>query len=366
MKPDRTNYEIWLVDYLDGILNDEQAGQLLSFLDDNPDIKEEFDGLSAISLPFSEVSFGNKNSLKRSAADLSDSQIDLLFAASLENDLSAVQIAELEEAICGNKEREKSAQLFSVTKLSPPELSYPHKKKLKKLTPAQKVIRISAIGLSAAATILIMFTIIKNPAVNTPESIAGDQRPATGSRDNRNGETIRQTIITVPGKNKEVMVLPAGTQIAKNIQPVSVKMKSLNENFPLADTSLPINDIQKINITRIGGLTEIPSENPLLNLSLVSMSLTPTVPIDEETDNAVGNFLKRLIREKILKSGAYEKGNLKAYEVADAGITGINKLFGSNMTLQKTIDEKGEVSSVYFNSKLLKFNAPVKKAEPLE
>jgi hypothetical protein len=69
MKPDRTNYEIWLVDYLDGILNDEQAGQLLSFLDDNPDIKEEFDGLSAIPLPFSEVSFGNKNSLKRSAAD---------------------------------------------------------------------------------------------------------------------------------------------------------------------------------------------------------------------------------------------------------------------------------------------------------
>jgi hypothetical protein len=96
------------------------------------------------------------------------------------------------------------------------------------------------------------------------------------------------------------------------------------------------------------------------------MNLTPAEPYDDEGGNAVGNFFTRVIREKILKSQTNEKGNIKAYEVADAGITGINKLFGSNMTLKKTMDDKGEVKSVYFNSKLIKFNAPVKKAEPME
>jgi hypothetical protein len=51
MKPDRTSYEIWLVDYLDGNLDSGQAGLLMAFIEENPDIKEEFEGLSGIVLP---------------------------------------------------------------------------------------------------------------------------------------------------------------------------------------------------------------------------------------------------------------------------------------------------------------------------
>jgi hypothetical protein len=36
------------------------------------------------------------------------------------------------------------------------------------------------------------------------------------------------------------------------------------------------------------------------------------------------------------------------------------------MELDKKNNEKGEPKSVYFSSKILKFNAPVKKSEPLE
>lgn len=34
------------------------------------------------------------------------------------------------------------------------------------------------------------------------------------------------------------------------------------------------------------------------------------------------------------------------------------------MALQKTNDENGELKSLRFSSRILKFNAPVKKAEP--
>jgi hypothetical protein len=56
---------------------------------------------------------------------------------------------------------------------------------------------------------------------------------------------------------------------------------------------------------------------------------------------------------------------LKAYEIAEAGVSGLNKLLGWEMALDERKDENGKLKSVYFSSKILKFNAPVKNSEPL-
>ena len=55
MKIDRSNYEIWFIDWLDGNLNSLQIEQLKLFLDQNPDLKEEFNDLTPVKL----VSSGN-------------------------------------------------------------------------------------------------------------------------------------------------------------------------------------------------------------------------------------------------------------------------------------------------------------------
>ena len=49
-------------------------------------------------------------------------------------------------------------------------------------------------------------------------------------------------------------------------------------------------------------------------------------------------------------------------DLAKAGITGLNKLLGWEMSLQKNTDESGDIKSYYFSSRLLKFKAPVKKS----
>jgi hypothetical protein len=368
MKPDRTNYEIWLVDYLDGNLDGVQQGELFSFLNENPDLMEEVEGMSAIPLPSTEVSFRNKNSLKKEAYELTDTQFDLLCAASLENDLRAEQKSELDQAISADAERRKTSDLFLKTKLVPPQYTFRYKNRLKRLTPVQKVIRISAIGLSAAATVLIMFTILRNPVVDNVEMATGNRQvlKSAGDQDKRDERTDLQAATAVPEKKEAVKVRAAGSLIEKINETVSAEMRLLSENKAVGDTSLPGAEIRENNIFKIGGLTEVPQENVSPEISLVTMNLTPVDPFNDEEGNAVGNFFAKIVREKILKSKTPEKGNLKAYEVADAGLTGINKLFGSNMTLKRSTDEKGEVKSVYFNSKILKFNAPLKKAEPLE
>ena len=99
MNVDKSNYEIWLIDWLDGNLNEIQCEHLLCFLNENPDLKEEFDELATFRLKPSGKSFPAKDRLKKTPTTLSDSQFEYLFVAYLENDLSSEQQTELRESI---------------------------------------------------------------------------------------------------------------------------------------------------------------------------------------------------------------------------------------------------------------------------
>ena len=71
MKPDRSNYEIWFIEWLDGNLNPDQVEELKAFLTDNPDLQEEFNELSQICLEPSDAIFTRKKDLFKSAGSYS-------------------------------------------------------------------------------------------------------------------------------------------------------------------------------------------------------------------------------------------------------------------------------------------------------
>jgi hypothetical protein len=71
------------------------------------------------------------------------------------------------------------------------------------------------------------------------------------------------------------------------------------------------------------------------------------------------------LKEKILKEKTAKDSPLKAYELAEAGVSGLNKLLDCEMVLDEKKDANGVLKSVYFSSKIIKFNAPIKKSEPL-
>jgi len=95
------------------------------------------------------------------------------------------------------------------------------------------------------------------------------------------------------------------------------------------------------------------------------VAFNSTVPVTEENDNRNNFelFITRIIRNKILNKDSVSSTPLKGYEIAEAGITGLNKLLGWDMTLSEKNNERGEPESIYFNSRLLKFNTPVNKNE---
>ena len=124
MQIDRSNYEIWIIDWLDGNLSDHQAEELKLFLDENPDIREEFEELSSFRLKPSQESFLHKSVLKKGIPDLSVSQFEYLCVAYLEDDLSGDQRTELLSIIGNDPEKKRSFELIQKARLYSPKSQF--------------------------------------------------------------------------------------------------------------------------------------------------------------------------------------------------------------------------------------------------
>jgi hypothetical protein len=202
MQIDRSNYEIWLIDWLDGNLNDLQAENLRLFLEENPDLKEEFEELTTVRLNSSVKSFQHKEQLKKTTANISESQFEYLCAAYLENDLPDGQKRELLEIIGHNQERKRSFELIQKTRLLPASVNYKQKNRLIRRTITQKIIRLSLIGLSAAAvTTLVVITYYSIP------------RDLPGQFENTSQNLKTQSIIQKPSDVKIAEIRPEENKI---------------------------------------------------------------------------------------------------------------------------------------------------------
>ena len=69
-KIDIHNYEAYLLDYSEGNLTGELQVELELFLIQHPELEINLDELSLVSLENEAASFSNKNSLKKSEADV--------------------------------------------------------------------------------------------------------------------------------------------------------------------------------------------------------------------------------------------------------------------------------------------------------
>jgi hypothetical protein len=363
MHPDRTNYEIWLIDYLDGNLSDERIKMLLSFLDGNPDIKEEFEDIYLYRIEPGTDPYKGKNTLKRSPADIQEKQFELLCVAASENDLSVSEAEELEIIVSSDPGKKQTLETFRKLKLAPPQLNFAWKSKLHRIGPGGKIIRLSAIGISAAAGIALMVTLFNltgnktgNPVTQIPVATVSEkknniQEKVSGSSNNSKSEKMSVSAF-IRG--------PAVTKVEKNRETEIIG----NDSRPPATDSLVAGSaIVRVNPSIIDFKKEVNLGETKLPMALVTIKPGLTSLPDSVYKKGSSTFIARFFREKIFRSKTPETGTLKGYEVADAGIAGLNKLFGWQMSLQKTKDDKGNIKSLYFSSKILKFNAPLKKVQ---
>jgi hypothetical protein len=354
MKIDRSNYEIWFTDWADNNLNQSQVEELYLFLEQNPDLFKEFEALTEMKLVNTDLSFKSKNRLKRSASELSTDQFEYLCAAYFENDLADDQKAEILELKESDREKARIFDMMSRTRLRAPSLEYAGKKALLRKTPFEKAVRFSLISLGAAAAIasfLIVYPISRNTSIITDQPSY-----AENSKD-----TLQINLSPKITKPVEKITQAVPETVAENVNPTAENIKA--EETIKASTSGITEEkgVQKVEMKDFRGAIAF-NDSELRN-SLIESDLSFKAPVEDDGRSNIGKFIARNFREKILRQKQVTDAPLKGYELAEAGIEGLNKLLGWQMALDTNTDENGDVESVRFNSKMLKFSAPVKKSE---
>jgi hypothetical protein len=358
MEINRSNYEIWLIDLLDGNLSKIQADMVRHFLDRNPDINEEFNQMKGLVAETAQGVYKNKEKLKNSPDNIPESQFELLCASFYEGDLHGESKEELLKIIDSNNGRRKTFELFGRAKLVPVPVVYKNKQLLKRTTPFQWVIRFSVIGLSTAAAIVLFAALpfltkrdinynLQNSALVFPLNPGHNDKYfeiLSGSiiRKNHTGKT--QFVNKLKPDHDYIAVVSAPDSIT------AVDEKTVTEGFKVS--SIPVS---MINLTADAGIQKYESS------ALLSASPELVVPVEDTDMSNVERFVAKVFREKILREKPTRETPLKGYEIAEAGVAGLNKLLGWEMALNERNDENGELKSIYFSSKILKFNTPVKK-----
>ncbi|MFO8055101.1 MAG: hypothetical protein R6U19_08090 [Bacteroidales bacterium] len=140
MNINRNNYETFMIDYLDGKLTPGQVAEVLLFLEQNPDIKQEVEGLHESSLPPAETTenavFEDKAALKHISAtpdkSINRQNYESWFIAAVEGTLTREEEFELNRFLTKNEALEQSYRQFMATKLKPePTLVFKEKQQLK-------------------------------------------------------------------------------------------------------------------------------------------------------------------------------------------------------------------------------------------
>jgi hypothetical protein len=360
MKIDRSNYEIVIIDWLDGSLNDLESTQLFQFLGENPDLKEEFMEIELLRLTPQESQISDKAKLRKSAADLSETQFEYLCAAFLENDLSAEQRTELLQMTADDPVKKKTLEQISRTRLTPPDILFPDKKLLLKRTVFQNAIRLSAIILSAAAVITLAFILYFTQPRELPGNIESNAQAIVSdsiSKSNFDQNIPENEPAVIPAQSsKRTNTIALNQHSPKTAMPSSAEKQTITAEPAITRTEIVI---EKINVLPDVGLkSEVPD-------NLIALSYTETSEPVDDSRSKFGKLIAKTFREKFLKDKTPADSPLKGYEIAKAGVAGLNKLLGWEMALNERKDTEGNLRSVYFSSKMLKFNAPVKNTEAL-
>jgi hypothetical protein len=368
MQIDRSNYEIWLIDWIDGNLNDTEVEQIKDFLSANTDLKAEFEELNSLKDPIPFIpkdSFPHKEKLRKTSADLSGAQFEYLCAAYLENDLTDDQKSELLQSVKQNAEKRRSFELMQKLKLTPPDVFFKQKSKLIRRTVGQKTLRLAIIGLSAAA--IISLVIINRISIPRSLPVKADIAFLEIGINNPllNPSIQKSSYKLIPVKNSsinktQVGKLPLLSQIGSPVLPNISTLKPVQK-----DTLSLSSENPRITLNRIAFSQNINLEKPVIQGTLISINSSILIAEEDDGRPRFGRFLAKAFRQKLLKENTAKDSPLKAYEFAEAGISGLNKLLGWEMALDERKDENGKLKSVYFSSRILKFNAPVKNSEPL-
>ncbi len=355
MKIDRSNYEAWFLDESEGKLSREEQETLRNFLLLNPDLEEEFNSLLRIKILPDPVKFEHKNDLKKvlppEGTMINRFNFNLFAIAWIENDLLPEQRLAFEKLIREDAFFFSELEAMKKTVLLPEKVLFKGKAGLKKKPAVSRRIIPLITGLSAAAAVvlaLILFTGNGKQEQTLPVAVLNKEVPVVNEKaeNHENREEVRVNPLTIKSRQKE--------------QPPdhNAPLKVVGTNAPAVttdgDTLIGFNR----NAIQIAS-ADLPT-GTLPEIRPVFDKIRPVyIPqITSYERNAPIQLVARKEFER-LKMTLDNTEDLSLWDLASAGIRGINKVAGTDMTLMASRNKDRDVAGISFTSKAFSVSAPL-------
>lgn len=370
MNINRNNYEAYLLDLIEGRLTGAEQKEVRDFLAMNPDCNPGLDDIEPWILEAAKVNFPGREQLKKEFPDpafmLNDSNFDLFSIARMEGDLTQNQEADFETMISGDENRLREWKDWQNTRLVASHIPYEDKDQLKKkVINRSRVIWISIIS-SAAAIAMIIALLRIEPGIPVQE-LVDDLPEMQLSTDEQHA--------SIPDIKEDSPLSLAVETDHRDKQPVTLTIKKHQEPPELTgikrekdksaeqpDTIRQVRQKQvQLQAVRTALLVEkhpdilergsydqiIPLDLPPTSIHYTSLSIAQLANLD----------LRQMLDDYT------EEKDISVWSVASAGIRGINRLTGGEMSLSEARDEEGDVSGFRFRSKRFSFARPIDPSE---
>ncbi len=340
-----SNYEVYIIDYLEGNLDAVQVSELLLFIEQNPDVKSEFEELSSgcILIQREEGIQLEKSSLKKPVYHQLKEKYDRLLVAAAEGDLNAEQLDELSRLFVLYPELVSEKRLFGQAKMLPDfAIIYNEKRLLKRsriVSIVPMLVRVAAVFIVAGLVSLLTFKIQVSEPVLAEEkgNIPLAEQPSA----------IHQLI----------------HEGNKTDQPVVLQTKSMGKKIQKPGNIKPIK--RKVKYNRVYTLRAKPEtvELTFAMLPLQKQTIELCYPQIVNTENRVIGMPELIYagasaqRDEILTDKTQR--DKKEIHKADAGwaaLSLLNKLTGADIKVKKKYNKDGSNAGIEIASEHFEFS----------
>lgn len=364
------NYEIWLMDYLDGKLGAAEVRELMGFLEQNPEVKVAMENLDQVILEKEEtISAFDKSSLKKPLFSETKHNHNALLVGAVENTLSRQQEEKLKHAMAAYPELINELLLFEKTRIKPDlSIVYPNKKKLKKSRP---LFTSYSSWLKAAAALLMISSIgwfLIKPDDTKLQNRVSESRPQKTLESQEIEQRANKKISLNTQNQKEKTNRVNGQKFVAHAH---------KKNRPNFNNGVLIQSTSK----------QITQHTPVIiitpKMALISKSVNVLKPLN--IPNQINQIAYRQRQEKkeefvalpdLIYAGVKaQKGKVLVENITstklkteDAGwlaLAFINKITQANIRVVRTFNAKGKTKGIDISANGFEFKMGKKTANPL-
>lgn len=365
MKINRENYEAYLLDMMEGNLSDTDKSALMSFLEANPDLKENTDLNVAFELDIVKVLFDNKAKLYR--GELNEQNIEWYLAAQAEGDTSKEENAAIEKFLQSHPQLKKQQQLFSLAKLTVDESIRLDNKSSLYRTKTVSIFQRRAFHYAAAAVIaVLLITGYLLFETNQPEEFtAQNEIPSTKFKTEepvKNISSPEDSLQPSLNNEKEIPIQKIEKANPRNPKPVKPVYRIIENRQLIAENTKPATIEQNNVSTTVSEISSVPETNKssaqFQKLEAVRNEITQLIAAHSNAfiPGALDKLIDRMadgeteisqaeLQKLLVNSQSDQPGNpaIAKTPLLDALAWSLNKISGKNVSLEKKFNDDGRL-----------------------